>query len=51
MSSTSRTSVLRRLDEIYNDIRQTYLKYDYPWVIGYSGGKIVRRRFNYVGTP
>ncbi|MEI2611842.1 MAG: DNA phosphorothioation system sulfurtransferase DndC [Candidatus Promineifilaceae bacterium] len=39
MSSASRTSVLRRLDEIYNDIRQTYLKYDYPWVIGYSGGK------------
>lgn len=39
MSSVSRTSVLRRLDDIYKDIRETYRKYDYPWVIGYSGGK------------
>lgn len=39
MNSASRPSVLRRLEEIYEDIRQTYLKYDYPWVIGYSGGK------------
>jgi len=32
-------SILNRLDELYEEIRQTYLKYDYPWVIGYSGGK------------
>ena len=32
-------SVLTNLDKILEDIRQTYLNYPYPWVIGYSGGK------------
>ncbi|MFQ5398680.1 MAG: DNA phosphorothioation system sulfurtransferase DndC [Anaerolineae bacterium] len=32
-------SILKRLPEIYEEIRQTYLKYPYPWVVGYSGGK------------
>lgn len=32
-------SVLVKLNEILEDICQTYLKYPYPWVIGYSGGK------------
>lgn len=32
-------SVLNQLTRIYEDIRQTYLHYPYPWVIGYSGGK------------
>jgi DNA sulfur modification protein DndC len=32
-------AVLTRLHEIYEAIRQTYLQYPYPWVIGYSGGK------------
>jgi DNA sulfur modification protein DndC len=32
-------SILPRLPEVYDEIRDTYLKYDYPWVIGYSGGK------------
>lgn len=27
------------LDEIHEEIRQTYLRDDRPWVIGYSGGK------------
>lgn len=29
----------RSLDDIYEEIRQVYLGYSYPWVIGYSGGK------------
>ncbi len=32
-------SVLHHLDDIHEEIRQVYLAYDYPWVIGYSGGK------------
>lgn len=32
-------SVLERIDEIHEQIRQVYLTHDYPWVIGYSGGK------------
>lgn len=32
-------SVLERIDEIHEQIRQVYLSHDYPWVIGYSGGK------------
>jgi len=32
-------SILGHLNEVYKEIRQTYLRYDYPWVIGYSGGK------------
>jgi len=27
------------LDNIYEEIRQIYLDYPYPWVVGYSGGK------------
>jgi len=27
------------LDEIYEEIRQVYLHYPHPWVVGYSGGK------------
>lgn len=33
------TSILHHLNDIYEEIRQVYLAYDYPWVIGYSGGK------------
>lgn len=32
-------SMLGRLDEIHEEIRQVYRKNDYPWVVGYSGGK------------
>lgn len=32
-------SVLGKLNEIFEQIQQVYLSYDYPWVIGYSGGK------------
>lgn len=35
----ARNSVLARIPEIHEAIRQTYLQYPYPWVIGYSGGK------------
>ncbi len=35
----AKASVLDRLQQIYQEIRETYLRYDYPWVIGYSGGK------------
>jgi len=27
------------LDDIYEEIRQVYLGYPHPWVVGYSGGK------------
>ena len=36
---SSQSSVLSRLHQIHENIRQTYLQYPYPWVIGYSGGK------------
>jgi DNA sulfur modification protein DndC len=36
---TNNDSVLSRLKDIHEEIRQTYLNYPYPWVIGYSGGK------------
>ena len=29
----------RPIDAVYEEIRQVYLGYPYPWVIGYSGGK------------
>lgn len=29
----------RSLDDVYEEIRTTYLANQYPWVIGYSGGK------------
>jgi DNA sulfur modification protein DndC len=29
----------RSPDGIYEEIRQVYLGYSYPWGIGYSGGK------------
>ncbi len=29
----------RTLDDVYAEIRELYLSYPYPWVIGYSGGK------------
>lgn len=29
----------RSLDEFYEGIRQVYLDYPHPWVVGYSGGK------------
>ncbi len=29
----------RSLSEIYQEIRQVYQDYPYPWVVGYSGGK------------
>jgi DNA sulfur modification protein DndC len=32
-------SVLQSLDQLHQEIQQVYLQYDYPWVIGYSGGK------------
>lgn len=34
-----RQTVLNQLDKIHREIRETYLKYPYPWVIGFSGGK------------
>lgn len=33
------TMVLDQLGELYEQVRQLYLQYPYPWVIGYSGGK------------
>src|SRR5579862_4293840 len=46
MSSDTLFMPLRRsvfdevgIDQIYQDIRDTYLANDYPWVVGYSGGK------------
>jgi DNA sulfur modification protein DndC len=29
----------RSIEDIYSEIRDTYLRYPQPWVIGYSGGK------------
>ena len=29
----------RSIHDVYEEIRQLYLQYPYPWVIGYSGGK------------
>lgn len=37
--SKNRQSILSQLDRIHQEIRETYLKYPYPWVIGFSGGK------------
>ncbi len=31
--------MLNAIQSIHEEIRQTYLEYPYPWVIGYSGGK------------
>ncbi len=39
LSSEDSLSKLRSLDEVYEEIRQIYLGYPYPWVVGYSGGK------------
>ena len=39
MDNKLQESVLTQLDKLYEDVRQTYLDYPYPWVIGYSGGK------------
>ncbi|MCZ7671676.1 MAG: hypothetical protein M5U34_33410 [Chloroflexi bacterium] len=39
MTPQNSQTVLNRLSEIYEDVRQHYLNDDYPWVIGYSGGK------------
>lgn len=38
---TEHKSILTRrtIEDIYTEIRQIYLNYPYPWVIGYSGGK------------
>lgn len=33
------SSILSQLDVLSAEIRATYRNYDYPWVIGYSGGK------------
>jgi DNA sulfur modification protein DndC len=33
------TTAQRSLSDVYAEIRQIYLDYPYPWVIGYSGGK------------
>lgn len=40
-NSKGKTSVFddRDLEEIHEEIRETYLRDDRPWVIGYSGGK------------
>ncbi len=32
-------TVIQEYPRIYEEIRQVYLNYPYPWVIGYSGGK------------
>lgn len=36
-----KNSILRQktLDEIYDEIAQVYLSNEYPWVVGFSGGK------------
>lgn len=34
-----RKSVIQKLPEILDEIRQVYLSDNYPWVVGYSGGK------------
>ena len=39
MVTRVRNSALSHLSELQESIRQTYLQYPYPWVIGYSGGK------------
>jgi len=39
MNTSQSPSILSRLADIHDEIRQTYLEYPYPWVIGYSGGK------------
>ncbi len=39
MKKSQSLSVLSRLTDIHEEIKQTYVKYPYPWVIGYSGGK------------
>lgn len=37
--SKNQQPILSQLDRIHQEIRDTYLKYPYPWVIGFSGGK------------
>ncbi len=27
------------IDQLYEEVQQTYLNYPYPWIVGYSGGK------------
>lgn len=27
------------VDQLYEEVQQTYLNYPYPWIVGYSGGK------------
>ncbi|MCC6604727.1 MAG: DNA phosphorothioation system sulfurtransferase DndC [Anaerolineae bacterium] len=39
MANVVSNSALSHLSELQESIRQTYLQYPYPWVIGYSGGK------------
>lgn len=39
MANVVSNSALSHLAELQESIRQTYLQYPYPWVIGYSGGK------------
>lgn len=36
---SSSDSMSNRLDRLYEEVREVYLNYPYPWVIGYSGGK------------
>lgn len=33
------TSMLNHLDQVHEEIREVYLRNDYPWVVGFSGGK------------
>ena len=37
----SANSILERrtIEDVYNEIRDVYLRYPQPWVVGYSGGK------------
>ena len=37
--TTQSKSILGQLPDLYESIRQTYLRDHFPWVIGYSGGK------------
>lgn len=40
MAKNDRSVFQRKsIDEIYAEIQGVYLSYEYPWVIGYSGGK------------
>src|SRR5690606_22279292 len=44
------TSSLAHLEDLRKQIREVYSNYDYPWVIGYSGGKVSTTTLQLVWT-